>query len=197
VRELGLDAQLAAVWPQLLDLVDTNLPLERVIELVPLGVSLSPSHIAHFTMRSGNEVTPWRSPEGSSVLVPNRNALTLTLRQFLTPPTANQLRANPITVEVVNASGVRGMDTIAAWRLGWEGVDAVLAPPATAATSYTQLTDLAGQSKGNTQDLLRRALNLGQAAVTIEPTADRSTDYRLVVGQDYYPCTYGVMPPNG
>ncbi|MBL8145614.1 MAG: LCP family protein, partial [Anaerolineae bacterium] len=196
IRELGLDSQLTAVWPQLLNLVDTDMPLDQVLELLPVGVNLTPSRIAHFTFRSGVEVTSWRSPEGSSVQAPNREAMEVTLRQFLTPPTANQLRAHPVTVEVVNASGVRGMDAVAAWRLGWEGANAVIGTPAVAAQPYTQLIDLAGQVKGNNSDLLRRALNLGEAAVTVVPTPDRTADFRLIVGQNYYPCTYGVMPPS-
>ena len=196
IRELGLDSQLTAVWPQLLELVDTDMPLEQVLELLPVGVNLSASQIAHFTFRSGVEVTSWRSPEGSSVQAPNREALAVTLRQFLTPPTANQIQTDPITVEVVNASGVRGMDAVAAWRLGWEGIETIIAEPATFAMPYTQLIDLAGQTKGNTSDLLRHALNLGTAAVTVEPAADRIADFRLIVGQNYFPCTYGVMPPS-
>lgn len=195
VRELGLDSQLTAVWPQLLELVDTNLPLDRALELLPTGLNLTANRIAHFTFRSGAEVSSWRSPEGSSVLAPNRDAMSATLRQFLTPPTANQIRANPVTVEVVNASGVRGMDAVAAWRLGWEGINAVIASPAASAQPYTRLIDLAGQAKGNTSEMLRRALNLGESSVSVEPAADRTADFRLIVGQNYYPCTYGVIPP--
>lgn len=195
VRELGLDSQLTEVWPQLLDLVDTNMPLDRLVELLPIGVDLSPSRIAHFTFHSGAEVTPWRSPEGSSVLAPNRETMHVVLRQFLTPPTANQLRADGVTVQVVNASGVPGMDTVAAWRLGWEGIDAVIGEPAVSASANTQLIDLEGQEKGGVSAMLRSALNLGESAVTVEPTADRTADFRLIVGQNYYPCTYGVMPP--
>ena len=75
IRELGLDTQVTAVWPQLLELVDTNLPVQQVLGLIPIGVNLSPSRMAHFTLHNGVEVTSWRSPEGSSVLAPNREAL--------------------------------------------------------------------------------------------------------------------------
>lgn len=195
IRELGIDTQITAVWPQMLDLVDTNLPLERAAELIPLGLNISPSQIAHFTLRSGLEVRAWISPEGSSVLAPNRDALRDTLEQFLTPPTANQLRAVPITVEVVNASGIRGLDQVAAWRLGWDGIAATVGLPARNAQPYSELTDLAGNSKGNTTEYLRQALNLGEGDVTVEPTADRTTDYRLTVGQNYYPCSTSIVPP--
>jgi LCP family protein required for cell wall assembly len=196
VRDLGLDTQLTAVWPQLLDLVDTNLPLDRVLELVPLGVSLSPSRIAHFTLRSGQEVMSWRSPEGASVLAPNREALERTIRQFLTPPTANQLRANPVSAEIVNATGVRGMDAVAAWRLGWEGVHVIIGEPAARSLPATQVFNLTGQTKGDSSSLLTNALNVGPSSVRVEPNTERSTDYRIFIGQDYYPCTYNVTPPS-
>jgi hypothetical protein len=120
-----------------------------------------------------------------------------TVRQFLTPPTENQLRTNPVTVEIVNASGVRDLATVAAWRLGWEGFDTHIASPAASAAPYTQLIDLTGQTKSSAAEGLLLALNLGPSSLQVEPSSQRSADYRLIVGQDYYPCTYGVTPPTG
>ncbi len=195
VRSLGLGTQIGEVWPQLLELVDTNMPLDALLQLLPVGLELSPGQIAHFTMRSGREVTPWSSPQGSSVLAPNRDALRTTLEQFLTPLTANQLRATPISVEIVNATGIRDFDEVAAWRLGWEGITTTIAPPAERAVAYTRLVDLSGQAKASPAQILLRALNLRDEALTIEPDPARPAEFRLILGQDYFPCTYNVTVP--
>ncbi len=195
VRALGLDTQLQDVWPQLLDLVDTDLPLDRALSLVPVGAVLTPNQIAHFTLQNGVDVSSWRSPEGMSVLVPNRAALTETLTAFLSPPTANQLRSAPVTVEIVNATGIGWMPEVAAWRLAWDGYEIVFDEPAQFAQDYSHLIDLSGQTKANPAPQLLHALNLGSRALTVEPTADREADFRLILGQDYYPCSYAVIPP--
>jgi LCP family protein required for cell wall assembly len=195
IRQLGLDTQVADVWPQLLDLVDTNMPVEAVLDLLPVALALEPAQLAHFTLHNGQEVRSWQSPEGSSVLAPNREPLRETLEQFLTPPTSNQLRANPVRVEVVNATGIRDMDRVAAWRLAWEGIIPTIAAPAPRALGYTQLIDLSGQAKASPSELVMHALNLRPAALTIAPDPGRSSDFRLIVGQDYFPCTYNVLIP--
>lgn len=195
VRSLELDTQLQDVWPQLLELVDTNLPLDRMLALVPLGASLTPSQIAHVTLQNGIDVSSWRSPEGMSVLAPNRPALTETLTAFLSPPTANQLRAEPVTVEIVNATGIGWMPEVAAWRLAWDGYAIAFGEPAQFAQTNSRLIDLSGQAKGNPAPQLLHALNLGSRALTVEPATDRPADFRLILGQDYYPCSYAVIPP--
>lgn len=195
IRSLGLETQLQDVWPQLLNLVDTNMPLNAVLELLPTALALQPGQIAHMVLQNGREVRSWQSPQGSSVLAPNREALRATLEQFVTPPTANQLRADPVTVEIVNASGVRSMDRVAAWRLSWEGIAATVAPPAARATAYTQLIDLSGQTKASPAQLVMRALNLRAEALNVEPDPARTSDFRLIIGQDYFPCTYNVIYP--
>lgn len=195
IRSLGLETQLHDVWPQLLELVDTNMPLETMLELLPVGLSLSAGQIAHFTLHSGVEVRPWSSPQGSSVLAPNRDALQATLTQFLTPPTANQLRSEPVSVEIVNATGIGGMDEVAAWRLGWEGVATTISAPAARAMANTQLVDLSGQAKASPGQWVLNVLRLRPEALTIEPDAARQADFRLILGQDYFPCTYNVVLP--
>lgn len=195
IRSLGLETQLVDIWPQLLELVDTNMPLNVVLELLPMAVALHPGQIAHYTLRNGHEVRSWMSPQGSNVLAPNREALRATLEQFVTPPTANQLRADPVTIEVVNATGVRSMDRVAAWRLGWEGMAATIAPPAARSTPYTQLIDLSGQTKASPGEAVLVALNLRAGALRVEPDSARTSDFRLIVGQDFFPCTYNAARP--
>jgi LCP family protein required for cell wall assembly len=195
VRQLGLDTQIAEVWPQLIELVDTNMTVDAVLDLLPVALALEPSQLAHFTLHNGHEVRSWQSPEGSSVLAPEREALRATLEQFLTPPTSNQLRTNPVRVEVINATGIRGMDRVASWRLAWEGIVTTIAEPAPRALGYTQLIDLSGQAKASPGELVMQALNLRAGALTVEPDPGRSSDFRLIIGQDYFPCTYSVLIP--
>jgi hypothetical protein len=87
------------------------------------------------------------------------------------------------------------MDRVASWRLAWEGIVTTIAEPAPRALGYTQLIDLSGQAKASPGELVMQALNLRAGALTVEPDPGRSSDFRLIIGQDYFPCTYSVLIP--
>jgi polyisoprenyl-teichoic acid--peptidoglycan teichoic acid transferase len=195
IRELDLLTQLSDIWPQVLESVDTNIPLSVMLDLIPLAVNLDSTRIASYTFRSGIEVRGSVSPEGSSVLVPEPDAVRAMLDQMMVPPTENRLQSGQTHIEIVNATGISGMGRVAAARLMWEGFQVTVLPAAATYQGYTELIDYTGQSKGSTIDALAALLRLSDDAVTSEPTAERTADYRVVLGGNYYPCTYSVVPP--
>lgn len=196
IRSLDLLSQLADIWPQVLENVQTDLTLEDMLGLVQLAATLDSSRIASYTFRSGIEVRSWRSPEGSSVLVPNREAVLALERQFVQPPTESQLvREQPI-IEVVNATGIAGMDRVAADRLALEGFVPRIGRPAPRYQNYTVIYDFTGQSKGSSLHTLQEVLRVSDQGLIVEPDAQRTVDFRVVLGGNYYACTHAVMPPS-
>jgi LCP family protein required for cell wall assembly len=191
IRALDLIEQITDVYPQVLEIVDTNIPLEEILNLVPLAASLDSTRIASYTFRPNIEVTSWTSPEGSSVLVPVRDAVIALEERLLQPPTEHQLVREQPSVEVINASGIYGMDRVAAERLAWEGFMSIIGEQAPY-QAYSSLTDYTGQTKGSSLEMLQLTLNIGAEATMIEPTAERSVDFRVVIGENFRPCTYNV-----
>lgn len=195
VRSLNLVEQLTDIWPQTLDLVETDIPLDTMIGLAPMALTIDTSRIASYMFRQNHEVISWRSPEGSSVLVPVRDVMMATLRDFLLPVTEQQLIREHAVVEVVNASGWRGMARVAAERLAWEGFVPQISNDSVMYQDYTVIYDYTGQSKGSSLGVLQSALRVSDGQVRIEPDPNRAVDFRVVLGGQYYACTYAVAPP--
>ncbi len=196
IRELNLFEQLTDVWGQVLETVQTNIPFDVMAGLLPLATSINTSQIASYTFRPNIEVRSWMSPEGSSVQAPNYEAIAQLIRNMYTPPTESQLVQEGARVEIINATGIAGMDRVAADRLAWEGFVPVLGSPAAQYQGQTALYDFTGQTKGSSLGEIQTALRIQDSAVIIEPDANRDVDFRVVIGGSYYSCTYAVQPPS-
>jgi LCP family protein required for cell wall assembly len=121
VRTLGLMNQISEVWPQVVEIVETDIPLTEILTLIPVAANLEASQVASFTFQSGQDTVDWRSPEGSSVLLPVRDNTESLMSLFVTAPTASQIRIDQPVVRVLNASGDADLAQVAADRLRWEG----------------------------------------------------------------------------
>lgn len=190
IRELSLLEQVSELWGQAVEIVDTNLELSDMIGLLPLAASLDPSRFASYTLRPNTEVRSWLSPEGSSVLVPNREPLYTLLERAMQPPTAYQLARQNVRIEIVNASGWQSLPQVAAERLAWEGFIPVIAADVLPQRQYTTIYDFTGQSKGSSVPTLQTVFRVSDEGVIIEPQPDRTVDYQIVLGSNYYSCTY-------
>ncbi len=195
IRGLGLMEQLTDVWPQALEVVETDLQLSDMLNLVPLALALDPSRIASYTFRPNIETRKWLSPEGSDVLAPQRDAIRSLEQQMIEPPTEHQLARDNARVEIVNASGTAALAQVAADRLAWEGFVPQLATDAAAYQDATMIYDFTGQSKGSSLAALQAALRVRSENIILQPDPNRSVDFRVVIGGNYLSCTYGVAPP--
>ena len=195
IRELNLLEQVTDVWPQVLELVDTDIDLHAMLDLVPLAVSIDTSRIASYTFRANVEVRSHRSPAGSSVLVPNRLAIRRLEEQMIEPVTEHRLVREAARIEIVNASGMRSLARVAADRLAWEGFVPRISSETLPYREYTVVYDYTGQTKGSSLGMLQTALRIGDTGVIVEPVAEREVDFRIVLGGSYYSCTYSVEPP--
>ncbi len=195
IRGLNLLEQATDVWPQALEMVDTDITLNEMLSFLPLVGSLDTSRIASYVFRPNVEVRSWRSPEGSSVQVPQREAIAELERRMMQPPTENQLGREHARIEVVNASGVRALGQVAAERLAWEGFVPVISEESVPYREYTAIYDYTGQSKGSSLSVLQQVLRVSPEGVVIDPNPNRRVDFRIVLGGSYYSCTHNVMPP--
>ncbi|RMF53549.1 MAG: LytR family transcriptional regulator [Chloroflexota bacterium] len=196
VRERGQLNQLPALWSDLSAIVKTDLTLADLLSLVPIALNLENLNLRSYFI-SPQQVTSWQTPQGAAVLVPNREAIRAELIKFLTPPTANTLLREQPTVAIYNGSGNADWDRVAAERLAWEG----FAPQAMGESAYTPVTrlyDHTGGAKPSSLRLLLRTLNLSAKDVIDQPDPNADTDFKVVLGTNYKPCTfnrYGVNLP--
>lgn len=196
ILELNLLDQLPDIWGQVTEMVETDVTLEDMVELIPLALTIDTSRIAAFTFRPNIEVTFGTSPDGFNVLVPVHPAVEELVGQIMLPPTERQLVQEHTTIEVVNGSGVAGLEQVAADRLAWEGFVPQVVEERSDYRNYTVIYDYTGQTKGSSIEVLQTILRVSDEGVVLEPDPNREVDFRVVLGGMYYSCTHGVMLPN-
>lgn len=193
-REQGLFTQVTQLWPEAVQVVETDMTLTDVLSFVPLAVSLDISNIARYSGEPGVHYIPFTTPDdGRSVVLPDREKLRLLIQDFLTPPTSNRLGRGQIRVDVLDASLYNiGFDLVAVDRLAWEGFAARRIPgPPAVARELTVIYDYTGQSKGSALEDLKRVLRVSDTQVISEPDPNRTVDFRVEIGRAYNSCVYG------
>jgi LCP family protein required for cell wall assembly len=197
-RGNGLVTQLPQLWSQLTGVVETNLAFEDMIGLLPYALNLDPDRIEHFTMARLYHTTPWTMPDGSNVQLPNYEPVAQLMTEFYQPPTESQILVQSATVEVYNGTANANWDRVGADVLGWEGFTAIASGNAET-TDYPQtvLIDYTGQTKGSSLNELASLLNVRPENVRIEPDPNRTTDFRVILGEDYSSCTSNAVLPVG
>jgi LCP family protein required for cell wall assembly len=196
LRELGLLSQVPALWGQVNEIVETDITLPDALSLIPVALGMESSNIATYVFRSGEHTRSWVTPGGSSVLLPNPDAVQRLVEHFVQPPTSNRLLRSAATVDVVNANGYPGLDRVAADQLAWAGISAIPAGiDQSGLRSRSVVYDFVGRTKGSMLSQLLEALRLSDDAVIIEPNADRTVDYRVILGGDFRSCAHSVAAP--
>ncbi len=190
----GLFTQVTQLWPEAVQVVETDMTLTDVLSFVPLAVSLDMSNIARYSGTRGEQYVPFLTPDdGRDVVLPDREKLVPLIQNFLTPPTENRLGRQAVTVDIVDASSFYlGFDAVAADRLAWEGF--VARPLGTQPDIQHELTmiyDYTGQTKGSELDVLKRVLRVSDVQVVSQPDPNRTVDYRVEIGGAYNSCVYG------
>ncbi len=197
VNTLGLINQVPALWGGLREIVHTDMTLPDLLGLIPTALAIEREDLAHFRFELERHVRSWRTPNGESVLVPQPVEVALLMEHFMQPVTENRWGETAPRVEILNATGYAGMDQVAADLLSWEGFAAFAAGAVPSGYQpVTAVYDYAPSQKGHRLNQLLEALRLGDRTdVVIAPSADRTTDFRVILGGDYRSCHFNVMAP--
>ena len=195
-RSLGLAAALPQLWSDLTEIVETDIPFDLALSLMPFAINLDLEDVQNHTFRKIYHTSNWTTPEGWSVLLPNREAVVELMQAFYTPPSKHQAALAGPSIAVYDASGENHWDIVASERLRWSGYNAIALGPLPSGEVYASnlLIDQAGAEKGSLVPAILRALNMIDDQARQEVSADRDYDYRVIIGQDYQSCTFGVLP---
>ena len=189
-------SSLPALWAELTAAVDTNLPFDVMLGLLPHLINLDLGSVENFTLRRTYHTTPWQTPRGDYVQLPEYEPIAALLHDFYAPPTANQLTLTGPSIAVYNGSGQADWDRVASERLRWDGYHAIAMGPLDdgAVQEASRLIDYAASEKGSIVTGISKALNLPPAQAQTQPNPNREYDYEVILGRDYRSCTYGVLP---
>lgn len=198
-RGEGLVATIPRLWSEMTDVVDTDLPLDTLLRLLPHLLTLDLADVENITFKKNYHTTEWITPSGSEVLLPNEEAIAALMQDFYTPPSPYQVSIAGPSIGVYNASGQENWDIVASERLRWDGYSAVALGNLSegAGLASSQLTDHVATEKGSLVPRILRALNMTEEQAEQNARADREYDYVVKIGRDYESCTYGVLPLDG
>lgn len=185
------------LWSQGIEIVETDMPLNNVIGLLPLALNIDFSRIESFSMIPTYH-TYSLTVEGANVQAINYETMKQLMDDFYRPPADAQLLQRGATIAVYNGTDNHLWDWVATDRLQWEGYSAIASGTRDdGVIPHTMIIDHTGQQKGSSLNDLVRLLNIQVENVVIEPNPSRTSDFTVIVGQDYNSCTVsGVLPVN-
>lgn len=166
--------------------IRTDVGLNDLLQLAPLALHLTNADIRSYYI-AGDLVTPWTTPGGAYVLLPNTALIQEMLRQALSPSPIQKERQT-WRVEVRNGTPNAGWDALAAERLNYAGYETLIRASAQQDYAQTLLYDLTpDQDRARTASLLA-VLGLPASAPISLPSPGADAAYVLILGQDYDPC---------
>ncbi len=193
--DTGQLSNFPSLWDRGLEIVDTDLDFNTMLNLLPIALTLDESRIESFTLIRRFHTTPWTMPDGANVQLPNPEPIRDLLIDFYTPPTENQLFREGAQIAVFNGTNNPNWDIVAASRLGWDSFRAVAAGQAEGGTvTDTILIDHTGQTKGSSLNEIANILNVNQDNIRVEPDPNRTVDFEVILGETYNSCTFAVLP---
>lgn len=194
----GQLANLPTLWSEFTQVVETNVPFDVMLGLLPIALSLDISRIQDFTLVRTYHTTPWQPPTGTlagqAVQLPNYEPIRQLLTDFYQPPTDSQIALVNVRIEVYNGTENPDWDKVVAERLRYAGLSAVAMGKASENTPATLLVDRVADEKGSPVARILRELNIATANVSVQPEANRTSDYTVIVGESYNSCPVTVLP---
>lgn len=190
---------LPALWEAARPHIQTDLTLDDLIGWLPFALQIDADRIEAHRFRMGthirNALSP--APAHSAILATDPEAVEALVRDFVAPPTPNQISRANLRVEIVNASGVRGLARVAADRLTQEGFVPQIVEERTHYRNFTAIYDYTGQDKDSPIPDLQRVLRVTAEGVIRQPDPARTADIRIYLGNRYaaWSCTRDVIQP--
>jgi LCP family protein required for cell wall assembly len=193
-RQQGLITQATELYPEMLEIVSTDMELGDLLDFVPLASNLELNNVERFNGVLGVHYTNFTTPDdGRSVLLPNYDALFELAQDFVTPPTGNRLDRSTTTIEVWDSSAYGiGFDLVASDRLAWEGFNAMpMGQIPGVRSEVTVIYDYTGATKGSALDRILEVMRIGGSQVIQQPDPNRTVDFRIEIGTAYNSCLLG------
>lgn len=195
-RDNGLVTQLPTLWQTATEIIETNIPFDVALSLLPYAINLNPNTIENYKLVRTYETIPWTTPDGDNVQVPHPERVAQLMTDFYTPPTQNQLADNEKLIRVVNGTSNADWDRVAADRLAWDSLNAIPYGAADRADyTETMVIDYSGESKGSRLPMIVKTLNIKPENVIVQPDPNRTAEYEVIIGADYEKnsCTFNVL----
>jgi hypothetical protein len=116
-----------------------------------------------------------------------------TFARLYETPTINRANRTPITVQVLNGTGLPHMGQLAAENLAWYGFIPIWGDE-TSATN-TSITYYGQNLKGSYNWLVSWIFSKGAGQVILDGETESPYNYQVILGPDYSPCRNPLYAP--
>ncbi len=195
--DLGLVAQVPALWGAFQDTVETDMDIGRMLQIASLAPAIRENGVQNLYLLGKTE--PWIVPEtNAQVQLPvweGPDKMSETFQRLFLPPALNKASRAPIVVEVVNATGNPDMAMLAADNLAWYGFVPVLRDEDVPPQESTTLTYYAPNFKGSYDWMISWIFDLSQGDIILDEETPFDYDYQVILGEDFDPCLNPFFAP--
>ncbi|HHH40612.1 MAG TPA: LytR family transcriptional regulator, partial [Chloroflexi bacterium] len=186
-RSLDLLPQVPQLWGQFQGMVATDMEFNEVASLAAIAFRLDERNV-RFRNIGYRQVTPWTTPYGGSVFLPNWEAIAPVVSEALGPVPQGRLWRTLQTVEVWNGTTHADWDQLAADRLVREGFGVVIGQADRRDYQRTRLVNFTTTTKGSAAPYLQQMFAIAPDEVISNPDPNAGAAYRLIIGADYQTC---------
>jgi LCP family protein required for cell wall assembly len=164
----------------------TDLGLADLLRMAPYALNFTNANIRGYYIRPPY-VSPWITPGGAQVLLPNDAELSQLLTEAITlSPFAVERKS--IKVEVQNGTTFDTWDALAASRLNYAGYQTIISNADNRNYAASVIVDFTPGQDPNQRQTIISTLNLYSANIISLPDANSPVQYRVILGSDYEPC---------
>jgi len=188
-RDVGMLTQVPALWRQGQDMVETDLAFTNILDLAQVALTLEDQNVRFYNI-GPDMVTPWTTPYGGAVFLPQWENIQPMLAEAMAPAPEARMGRTYMLVEVWNGTTEPGWDALAADRLYRAGFPAVTSEPDQHYYTHTQLIIFGDRIKGTGAGYLQQMFQISDDQVTRQPRGASEYGFRLIIGADYQTCPY-------
>lgn len=195
--DVNLIGQIPTLWGAYQDTIETDMDMGRILQLASVATAVRANGIQHLYL-TGGELQPYVIPEtGAQVQLLDQEKARETFARLYTTTALNSGSRGGITVEIRNGTGDPMLAELAADNLAWHGFIPQIGPdiPPADHLPYTTLTYKGENFKGSYEWLISWIFNRARSTIELNPEAEFSTDYQVILGTNYDPCRNPLYAP--
>jgi polyisoprenyl-teichoic acid--peptidoglycan teichoic acid transferase len=182
------------LWNQYNDLVKTDMGLGNMLEFVPIATDVETNEISSYNLADLGLVgyTPPNGPGAAHgqgyIIDPNNSEAAIQYITAAMGPPAQTVIQRISPVEIRNGTSHEGLDQIAGEQLGIQYNMFTIPTGASSEglIAKTVIYDYTGQRKSAQVVQMQHQLGVAEAQVIAQPDPNRTVDYVVILGEDYY-----------
>jgi LCP family protein required for cell wall assembly len=186
-RDAEMLSQVPALWKQGRDMIATDLSFAEILGLARIALTLEDQNVRFYNI-GGDVVTPWTTPYGGAVFLPQWEKIEPIVAEAMAPVPEARLGRTYMPVEVWNGTSEQDWDLLAADRLYRAGFVPVVSDADRLDYALTQLIVFSERVKGTGVGYLQQMFRIPDDRVLHQPDGSSDFGFRLILGADYQTC---------